>query len=466
LKKNKSPSRVPGSRPLKSLFFHNYMVISGLLFVTLILSLFGSDFIMDRYIDTLDFKKINSTDMYRYPFDNINGGLLEEYGGWFEVVNGDGDIIYVKGNKKDKIKHYQPGQIFAKMDLERNDDSISYHAYPGEGPHGEPYILLWKIPAPIGKITAALGIFFALFAAFLFVAVYFYSRYSVRQVKKPLRQIMEGIKEMEQLNYNKRIEYSAEKEFVEIQNAFNGMAERLQRTSVEKEAAENNKRNLLLHLSHDLKTPITSIYGYSQLLLDNQIPDEAQKRKYLQYIYDKSAYMAHLIKDLFELAKLDDRKLSLSIEKVNITKWFQQMIVEYYPEIEEKGFRLEAQVSEEPVFVSMDKVYMNRVITNLISNSLKYNPAGTLLFVSCEKKGGNAVFCVGDNGIGVEESIREHIFDEFVRSGGPGKDSSGLGLAICRKIIGLHQGTIILGHDDSCTTLFQISLPCEQLRIN
>ena len=330
---------LPDRRPLKKLFFRNYMVISGLLFITMILSLFGADFVMDRYIDPLDFRTVDGSDIYRYPFENISGELLDKYGGWLEIVNAQGEVIFVKGNKKDQIMQYAAGQIYAKMDLERNDDSISYHAYPVEGPNGEPYTLLWKIPEPLGKISAALGIFFALFALLLFIANYIYSRYSVRQVKKPLRQIVDGIKEMEQFNYTKRLDYSAEKEFVEIQEAFNGMAERLQRTSMEKEAMENNKRSLLLHLSHDLKTPITSIYGYSQLLLDNQIQDETQQRKYIQYIYDKSAYMAHLIKDLFELAKLDDRLLALHKEKINITKWFQQQIVEFYPELEEKGFR-------------------------------------------------------------------------------------------------------------------------------
>lgn len=448
-------------RPLKRLFFHNYMVISGLLFITMILSLFGADFVMDRYIDPLDFRTVDGSDLYRYPFENIGDELLDEYGGWFEIVNGQGEVIFVKGNKKDQIMHYAAGQIYAKMDLERNDDSISYHAYPGEGPNGEAYTLLWKIPEPLGKISAALGIFFALFALLLFIANYIYSRYSVRQVKKPLRQIVDGIKEMEQFNYTKRLDYSAEKEFIEIQEAFNGMAERLQRTSMEKEAMENNKRSLLLHLSHDLKTPITSIYGYSQLLLDNPIVDEAQQRKYIQYIYDKSAYMAHLIKDLFELAKLDDRLLALHKEKVNITKWFQQQIVEFYPEIEEKGFRLEVQVPEEPLFVLMDKLHMTRVITNLITNSLKHNQTGTSLYVSCETAEGQAILWVGDNGAGVEANIKEHIFEEFVHSGGSGKDSSGLGLAICKKIIELHGGTIKLQKDNRYSTLFRISLPCD-----
>ncbi|MEQ7053707.1 HAMP domain-containing sensor histidine kinase [Paenibacillaceae sp. P-4] len=454
----KKANNLSGRRPLKRVFFRNYAVICVLMIAAIIVSLLSTNLFMRRYIDELVVAQINGTDIYRYPFHNISGHLLDKYGGWFEIVNESGEIIFVKGNKEDNIKHYEDGQMYAKMDVERNDDAISYHAYQAKGPNGESYVLLWKIPERLLKLSTATTIFAALLAILLFILLYFYARYSVRQVKKPLRQILEGIKEMEHFNYTKRLHYSAEQEFAEIQDAFNGMAERLQRTSAEKEAAENNKRNMLLHLSHDLKTPITSIYGYSQLLLDNQALEDKDTRKYIQYIYDKSAYMANLIKDLFELAKLDDKHTELSKEKVNVTKWFQQLVVEFYPEIEEKGFELEAHIPEEPLYVKMDKIHMSRVITNLISNALRYNPAGTVLYVSCARQEGNVILWIGDDGIGVQEPIKDHIFEEFVRGDGPIKDSTGLGLAICKKIITLHDGTIELMQDQCYHTLFQITL--------
>lgn len=453
----KNANNRSGKRPLKRVFVRNYAIISAMMIVAIIVALFGTDLLMKRYF--VDFTQIHGADIYRYPFDNISRHLLDEYGGWFEIVNESGEIIFVKGNKEDDIVRYEDGQMYAKMDAERNDDSISYHAYPIEGPNGESYALLWKIPERYLKLPTATSIFAALFAVFLFIVLYFYARYSVKQVKKPLEQIVEGIKEMERFNYTKRLHYSAEQEFAEIQEAFNDMAERLQHTSAEKEMAENNKRNMLLHLSHDLKTPITSIYGYSQLLLDNQTLTDKDTRKYIQYIYDKSSYMSNLIKDLFELAKLDDKHTALNREKENITKWFQQLVVEFYPEIEEKGFELEAHIPEEPFFTKMDKIHMSRVITNLINNALRYNPAGTVLYVSCEREEENVILWIGDNGIGVQEPIREHVFEEFIRGDGPIKDSTGLGLAICKKIITLHEGTIELEQDQRYSTLFRIRLP-------
>ncbi|WP_159881623.1 HAMP domain-containing sensor histidine kinase [Paenibacillus puerhi] len=438
------------------------MAISGLMLVTIALSLFGMDLLMNRYVDrTADLNEVNGAEMYRYPFDNIDGRLLDQYGGWLEIVDEAGSVIYVKGSKEDDIVQYSGAQLYAKLDILRNDDSIHYHAYPVEGPRGEAYVMLWKIPERLEMVSTAFGLFAALFAVLLFVALYVYARYSVRQIKKPLQQIVDGIKEMEHLNYKKRLDFSAEQEFAEIREAFNKMAERLQSTSAEKEAAEHHKRNMLLHLSHDLKTPITSILGYSQLLLETKEADEGLRRKYVQYMYDKSAYMSHLIQDLFELAKLDDPQLKLNRETVNMAEWFRHMLAECYPELEAKGFQLEAHIPEEPLPVRLDKRHMNRVAANLIGNALKYNPPGTTLYASCERRGGYAVLVLGDDGTGVPEQIRDHIFDEFVRGHSGVKDNTGLGLAICKKIITLHQGTIELLEDPSYSTLFRISLPCE-----
>ncbi|WP_254457075.1 HAMP domain-containing sensor histidine kinase, partial [Brevibacillus sp. HB2.2] len=447
---------------LKQLFFRHYVVISGLFSCVIMVALLGTDLLMDNFFNkTPDLTQVDVSKIYQYPFEKIDGRLLDEYGGWFEIVDESGTVIYVKGNKEDNIMTYSDGMLYAKVDILRNDDSIFYHAFQVQGPEGETYVLLWKFPERSEIISLTFVILIALFVVLLFIALYFYTRYSVLKMKKPLRQIVEGIKEMEGFNYQKRLTFSAEMEFAEIREAFNGMAERLQQTSAEKEAVANNKRNMLLHLSHDLKTPITSVFGYSQLLLDRPELEEEQRRQYVQYINDKSSYMAHLIQNLFELAKLEDQHVRLDQEKVNISKWFMQLVAEFYPEIEDRGFQLEVKIPEEPLFVMFDKMHMNRVITNLIGNSLKHNPPGTQLFVSCEKIETGVVLWLGDNGTGVQKDVREHIFEEFIKGSNPVKDSTGLGLAICKKIITLHQGTIHLERNQRYTTLFKITLPLE-----
>lgn len=446
-------------RPLKRLFLFNYLAIVGLMLAVIAVSLINMDLIMNHFIEkTPDFKQIKSSDLY-HSNGELNGSWPEQYGGWLELVDEEGNIVAVEGEKQDDIVSYHNDRLFAEMDIYRSEHSIVYHAYSVVGPRGNTYVLIWKIPERTVNTILALVIFLASLIVYLMTALYFYTRYSVRQMKKPLQQIVEGIKKMERLHYGTRLDFVAEKEFAEIRDAFNGMAERLQQASAAKEKLEINKQNLLLHLSHDLKTPITSILGYSQLLLDHPLSEERERRKYVQYIHDKSSYMSRLIQDLFELVKLDDHHLRLNLQVVNLTKWYQQAMAEFYPEIEHAGFRLRAEISETPLYVLVDQMQMNRVVGNLISNALKYNPAGTELYVSCGESAGCAVISFGDNGIGFTEQEREDLFMEFVRGTSAYKDGTGLGLAICRKIIARHQGSIELVASAKYSTLFHITLP-------
>ncbi|WP_254551516.1 hypothetical protein [Brevibacillus sp. MS2.2] len=162
------------------------------------IALLGTDLLMNNYFDkTPDLTQVDGSKIYQYPFEKMDSRLLDEYVGWFEIVDESGTVIYVKGNKEDNIMTYSAGMLYAKVDIQRNDDLIFYHVYQVQGPEGENYVLLWKIPQRLENLSLALGIFIALFAVLLFIALYFYTRYTVLQMKKPLRQIVEGIKEME-----------------------------------------------------------------------------------------------------------------------------------------------------------------------------------------------------------------------------------------------------------------------------
>ncbi|GAA3408983.1 HAMP domain-containing sensor histidine kinase [Paenibacillus hodogayensis] len=452
----------PGKRSLNHSFLRHYVAIIGLLLAALALSLWIMDVVMNRFLDKEpDFARVDARELYAAS-GTLLGNLPGEYGGWLELVDEAGKVIASEGRKTDDVARYTDSELLAKLDVHRNKEAIAYHAYPVAGPNGERYVVLWKIPEPLGKIGTALSILAAVFILLLCFALYVYTRMSVRQVRKPLRQIVEGIQGMKQLHYETRLDFSAEKEFAEIRDAFNEMAERLQLASADKETAEKKKQNMLLHLSHDLKTPITSILGYSQLLLDSPPLEDSQRRQYIRYIHDKSSYMSKLIQDLFELAKLDDHHVKLNLQKTNVTKWVRQKIAEYYPDLEQQGFSVRVEIPETPFYVRMDVVHMNRVVANLIGNAIKYNPTGTELYVAAERAAGRILLWLGDDGVGLQEQDHERLFEEFVRGSSAAKDGTGLGLAICKKIMARHHGTIELLADRRYSTLFRLSLPCAE----
>lgn len=451
-------------KALSSFLFKNYIVISGLLVCAMVLSLFVSDFLVDTiFFKGIKMENINEEDIYSYPFETMNTDILEAYGGWYEILDEDRKVIFVKGEKKDNIYHYTDEVLFNKIDLMKNiknSDNMLYHAYSVSGPNEEKYILLWKQPLNLINYTArALIVLMIVFSILLLIALYFYSAYSVKQIKKPLKSIIHGIREMERQNYKIRLDFTAEKEFAEIRDAFNKMAMEIQQSNTEKERIEEAKKKMLLHLSHDLKTPMTSIYGFSKLLYEEELNEEDDKSKYLKYIYDKSFYVSNLIKDLFEFAKLEDGNLKLDKDTVNISEWLRQVIIELYTEIEGKGLELELEIAEEKIELKIDSMKMKRVITNIINNSIKYNPKGTTLYVECRKIEDEVIIILGDNGVGIDENIKNIIFDDFIRGDHEDKDGTGLGLAISKKIINLHGGEITIEEDEIYKTKFKISLP-------
>ncbi len=449
---------------LSSFLFKNYIVISCLLVFVLILSLFLSDILVDTILfKGLRLEELDAEDIYSYPFETINTEILDAYGGWYEILDEERKVIFVKGEKKDNIFEYSDRELFSKIGLKNGisgSDNLIYHMYPVNGPNEEEYLLLWKQPKNLFSYSMkALLILIINFSIFLLIALYFYSLYSVRQIKKPLKKIVHGIKEMERQNYKIRLNFNTEHEFAEIRDALNKMAEQLELSKIEKEKVEEAKNKMLLHLSHDLKTPITSIYGFSKLLYEDDIKEELNRKKYTKYIHDKSLYLANLLKDLFEFAKLEDSNLKIKKEIVNITEWLRQIIIEMYAEIEEKGLKLEIKIPEEKIEIEIDDIKMKRVITNIINNSIKYTSDGTTIYVGCSKIHNGVQIIIGDNGPGIDESIKDIVFDDFVAGNHKHKDVTGLGLAISKKIINLHDGLVALEEDEKYKTKFLITLP-------
>lgn len=447
-------------RALGSFLFKNYLVISGLLSFALVLALLITDF----WIDTFLFKGISLDDIqieniYSYPYETIDTEILDTYGGWFEILDEEKNVIYVKGDKEDTLYHYTNQMLYQKMNVMKNDDSMIYHVYEVNEPNQEAHLFLWKQPQNVTNYSfQVFFLFIIVFCVLLLIALYFYSSFSVKQIKRPLVKIISGIKEMESHNYKVRLDFVAEKEIAEIRDAFNKMATKIEESNREKQRIEDMKKRMLLHLSHDLKTPITSIYGFSKLLYDEKIVVDDRKR-YLKYIHEKSVYLTDLINDLFELAKLDDTDSKLNRSTINLTEWLRQIIIELYTEIEDKGIHLEITIPQEKIDINIDAMKMKRVITNILNNSIKYNEKGITIYVECSKRNNEANIIIGDNGVGIDRHIKDDLFDDFIRGYHEDGDGAGLGLAISKKIVELHKGTISLEEDETYKTKFKIILP-------
>lgn len=223
-------------------------------------------------------------------------------------------------------------------------------------------------------------------------------------------------------------------------------------------AAFDRRRNLLLSdIAHDVKTPITTICGYSKALSEGVIQEE-RRQEYLDAIYAKSMGMSDLITLLFEYVKLDSEGFALHKEEGDIAELLRENVAVLYADFEDQGMRLRTEIPEEAVTYEMDRLQMGRAITNLLTNSIRYGKKGGKVLVRLQ----DGVLTVADDGVEIEPEFAEHIFEPFSRAdkARTTKGGSGLGLSITAKIVEMHGGVLQLNCDfgDGYTKAFQIWL--------
>jgi signal transduction histidine kinase len=203
--------------------------------------------------------------------------------------------------------------------------------------------------------------------------------------------------------------------------------------------------------------------GYAKALNSGMVEDEAKRKKYLQYICDKAESMTKLIDDLFEYAKLDSGKYRLIREKYDFAEFIRELIAANFIEISNKGFQLKLDIPESSVTYEFDRNKMQRAVLNILSNCLKYNPAGTTIGISVRKEDDGIVLIINDNGIGISQELKNKIFKEFVRGNAARQSDggSGLGLTITKCIIEMHGGRIEITGGTGEGSTFLIYLPID-----
>ncbi|RFB12023.1 sensor histidine kinase [Bacillus sp. HNG] len=241
-------------------------------------------------------------------------------------------------------------------------------------------------------------------------------------------------------------------------------AEELEKKNREMTRLEESKKQMLADISHDLKTPITTIQGYSRALYEGVVSDEDQTEKYLKYIYDKSIRVTSLIDELFMFSKLDSPDVPIQKELKDICEFYRGVIVEHFDLFEEKKMELDIDIPDEKIMVRFDPKLLNRAISNLLQNTNKYNPESTEIYLRLFQTETSIFIEVGDNGVGIRDDIAQTLFEPFVRGDKSRMNDggSGLGLAITKKIIELHDGTIQVDTSPNRgKTNFIIELPIE-----
>lgn len=254
---------------------------------------------------------------------------------------------------------------------------------------------------------------------------------------KPLRRINETVAVFAQGKMDQRIEISAKGEIAELAQTFNTMAEELSRL-------EESRRSFVASVSHELRSPLTCIRGYIEGMQDGTIPPEDQPR-YLDVVLQETNRLTSLVNDLLDLSRIESGKVPLNRTVFDINELMRLTLIKFETRIDSKNLNVEANLRDEPVYVSADSARIAQVLTNLIDNAIKFLPENEgLLTVSVYPTGAQCMVSIKDNGPGISQDDLPFIFDRFYKAdkahtSGMG---TGLGLSIVKRILEQHGQSI------------------------
>lgn len=273
----------------------------------------------------------------------------------------------------------------------------------------------------------------------------------------PLRNIMRVVKRMSDGHLNQRITVTGHDEFSELGDAFNDMTEQLDKV-------ESTRQEFVSNVSHELKTPLSSVKVLSEsLLFQEDVPTETY-REFMQDINSEVDRMSNIIDELLALVRLEQTEQPLNIEPFKINKTLEDILKRLYPLAEQKNIELLFE-DVRPVSLDGDEMKLSLAISNLVENGIKYTDDGGMVKVIVDCDHQHAFITVQDTGIGISEAEQSKVFTRFYRvdktrdrqTGG-----TGLGLAITHKTVLLHNGSIKLLSKEGEGSSFVVRLPLHQ----
>lgn len=295
------------------------------------------------------------------------------------------------------------------------------------------------------------------------VSFVLYFHLLTKKIADYLEEVSGGIDEIATGNFHKEISVRGEDEFANIAEKLNVMTRKIRFLIESERNYEKEKDALITNVAHDLRTPLTSVIGYLDLVRKKNEWEDEERNKYISIAYDKAKRLEKLIEDLFEFTKVGAERMQVHPAQIDFRRFMEQMVEEFYPSFRAADLKCEFQMEMEDGMILADGNLLARGIANLFSNAVKYGKDGKIIKVKVKEDKQSQ--CVKLDIINFGEIISpddlNHIFDKFFRgesSRSTETGGSGLGLAIAKKVVLLHHGQISVSSDYK-GTVFSIQLP-------
>lgn len=274
----------------------------------------------------------------------------------------------------------------------------------------------------------------------LIPSIYFSSRFFL--ISKEIKEATGNLKEIsENIELNRRLtSLDGDKNFEKFLIVINKYLEEAQRGKIKYIRREKEIRKEIENISHDLRTPLTSILGYLEFL-ENEDISEKEKAEYLAIIKRRSIGLYNLVQIFYDVSRLEANEYKFNIKKVDINKAVREHILLFYNDFESKNIEVEVELLDEEAFVEVDKTALERIFTNLLQNAIKY--ANYKFKVYLEKKNNNVKIILSNDANTLDKNDVEHLFDRFyMKDSSRSNSSSGLGLTVTKLLIEQMNGEI------------------------
>lgn len=310
-----------------------------------------------------------------------------------------------------------------------------------------------------GASNSILNVIFLIFCGCILTICYGHEKR--RYVTVVIRRMMQEVAHIASGNFHVQLAVEDQYELGKLAININNVVIQAQKSIEEERMAEKIKNDLVTNVSHDLRTPLTSIIGYLNLINEDRYRDEVELRYFTQIVHDKATRLHELINDLFEFTRMQNKGIMLARQSINMAEMLDQLVVQFHIQLLQANMKCRQDVEANEPVVSADGAKLVRVFENLLANAIAYGAEGRYIDIQLQDTMESVIVSITNYGEGIPAIDIPHIFDRFYRvekSRTAHAGGSGLGLAIAKSIVDLHEGTITV-HSDTERTIFQVCLP-------
>lgn len=465
------------NRRIQNQFIANYLLMFSISTMIAIVAFMILVFANEVVSKTLAKNNYTAKSLMRDDYKNINTALVINNGGGVQIINSSYKVVLSKGLNTISKEELTTGQFTDFLIMSKSKGIL--YSYSIEYNPNRKFWLVITFPTSVRidfavvhnkdftsvdtkgvvGIIAAVIIFYIMLLA---VSTIIYSKLTSISIINPLKKLCFSARCLKDGDYSSRVNLNLKNEFGELECIFNEMAQQIEKEISLRMQSEENRKKLILDISHDLKNPLTSIMGYAQFCSNKLDLSKQECGTYMKVIYKNSLRANNLITDLFELSKMESSEYVINKTKVDICEYMRQEIGTLIATFDKAGFIYDFDIPEKEVFAEIDVNQIDRVLQNLANNARQYNPKGTKVTINLVDKDEKIVIIFKDNGIGIPKAVAKEIFNPFVRVDSvrnSHRGGTGLGLAIALKVILAHGGNINLKTEENCGCEFIIKIP-------